>query len=258
MTPCTDSLRIDARHLTALLTGLTLLTGLQQASAQPGRTPLSQPPTQPAPTPPTVAPPAVAPEEGQPESGPGVANREAAVTAQNQLLCFAGRPAPACRVVLLGELGLRGGWMSDAGDESTRSFTADIGLLINIDARHSVGTTAGVRPLHPFAGAALLMRYRYWAAPGLRLDATAGLLVPRADLTEAGRTGSTVGGALNIGDYISFGLDLEVFDSGSGNQVAILGGVKVGTPLLWRVAWGAVQVVGALASPGDDDDDDDR
>ena len=140
-----------------------------------------------------------------------------------------------------GHLPLGGNRRSDGGDE--HSAAIDAGLVVNVNKRHGVSVGGSVYFGDEFARVGLRLGYRYYLVRWLAVDASAGVVFPRGDLSGAAERGTLARVELNVVDAIAVGVEATRFDlDGSGRQTAAFATVRVGWAPLGLAAWLALQL----------------
>ncbi len=121
--------------------------------------------------------------------------------------CFRGRPLPRCNSFLITDVGVS---LPVIGGKGADHFTAELGLMVNMNERFALGGSA----LYRFGGGqkiGLKARVHLWLTQSIALEVAPGMLLGGDIQDHSGFTGHV---GVSFRDVVGVTMQLEVLDQG--------------------------------------------
>lgn len=142
----------------------------------------------------------------------------------NPNLCWEPRPAPACRRILVTEVGVA----SSLSGTPVPYFTSEVGVMKSTASRGAVGLTLYSAMLDDDGRFGVKVRYRRWLGGRAFADAGAGVLLANAS-SRARHPGLVGHAGVGFSDWLSVNAQLEVARYETGWHTTAFLGARTGT-----------------------------
>jgi antitoxin component YwqK of YwqJK toxin-antitoxin module len=155
-------------------------------------------------------------------------------------LCILGMRYPMCRVILIGEFGVRDSLSGDTAEgTNTGEATFELGGILNLDDRHGIGISGGWIFDATYPGTVVKGRYRLWFHDYLALEGSGGILNKRGNEPGVGGQGLTGDIAFVLADTLVAHVTIERY---ADSETRTLFGLKLGLPGILTAAYVAAHI----------------